>query len=386
MSGVGSEVASSATRDLRSNCFDFIRLIAAVSVVVAHGVRHLDAPFLGIAPGADVLHGGKEGVRVFFILSGMLVFMSALRCLELGRPLRSFFANRFLRVAPAIYAYAIVVSLVLLLIGAISARSLISKTYLAWLFGNCALYPLYFPPEHRSIGVGVLNGSLWTIPVEVMFYLVVPGLAWLWWKGRRHAVAWILGASALVATIVLDQVQRAHPAWFGNGGEDEALWFKIYFAALPPWLYWFALGIAWFYLWERAPKAIGWFVASCAAYVGLAFVWYDALAPLGAFREIAYGIPLSYATVWFGFKGPVIFRDLSKVGDLSYGVYIWHMVVVNLMLYAGLERSWPMAALVPFAIAGTLAMAWLSWWLVERPALRRKPYSVRAPKSESPPP
>lgn len=377
----GSEVASNSSRDLRSNCFDFIRLIAAVSVVVAHGVRHLDAPFLGISPGADVLHGGKEGVRVFFILSGMLVFMSALRCLELGRPIRSFFANRFLRVAPAIYAYATAVSLLLVAIGAISARSLISKTYLAWLAGNVVLYPLYFPPEHRSIGVGVLNGSLWTIPVEVMFYLVVPSLAWLWWKGRLRAVWWILGATVLAATVVLDQVQRAHPAWFGSGGEDEALWFKIYFAALPPWLYWFALGILWFFMWERAPKAIGWFLGSCAAYIGLAFVWYEALAPLGAFREIAYGIPLSYATVWFGFKGPAILRDLSKIGDLSYGVYIWHMVVVNLMLFEGLDRSWPKTVLVPFAIAATLLVAWLSWWLVERPALRRKPYSVRAPNT-----
>lgn len=368
-SGEGSVRAS-------DNCFDFIRLIAAISVVIAHGVRHLEAPFLFVPAHTDLFHKGVEGVKVFFVLSGMLVFMSALRCLELARPIRSFFANRFLRVAPAIYVYAVVSTLVLVGIGALALKQVVTKTYLAWFFGNFILYPLYFPPEHRHIGVGIFNGSLWTIPVEVSYYLIVPGLAWLWLKGKKKLMWALLTVAVLAATVLTFGIEHFHPGWFDDS-VDPPLWWKVYIAALPPWLYWFGLGIAWYQMWKKAPQGIGWFFGAMAAYLLIGFVFYDALAPLGVLREVIYGVPLSYAVVWFGFKGPKVLRDMSKIGDLSYGVYVWHMVVVNLMLYTGLYRSIPNPLVVPAALAITLVLAWISWWIVEKPSLRRKPYSSR---------
>lgn len=363
----------------RENCFDFIRLIAAVSVVIAHGVRHLNAPFLGIPAQADVLHEGVEGVRVFFVLSGLLVFMSALKCLENGRPIRSFFANRFLRVAPAIYVYAIVSTAFLMLLGALTISQVVSKTHLAWLAGNLLLFPLYFPPEHREIGVGVLNGSLWTIPVEVSFYLVVPLFA-LWYRNGREVLMWgVIGAIVVGATALNWYLQRANPGWFQELGPEPPIWVKLFVVSLPPWMLWFGLGIFWYRNWQRSPQGIGWFVGAVFAYIFLSFVFFEALSPLGPVREVLYGLPLSYAAVWFGFKGPAALRDLSKLGDLSYGVYVWHMVVINVMLYLNLanKQSTGNPALVPGAVAITLVLAWLSWWLVERPALRRKPYSSR---------
>jgi peptidoglycan/LPS O-acetylase OafA/YrhL len=157
------------------------------------------------------------------------------------------------------------------------------------------------------------------------------------------------------------------------------MWVKVFVVSLPPWLLWFTLGIGWYRNWSRAPKGIGWFLIALASYILLSFVLYEPLSSLGPMRELLYGLPLSYATVWFGFQGPAVLRDLSKIGDLSYGVYVWHMVVINLMLYLNFanKASAGNPALVPAAVAVTLVLAWLSWWLVERPALRRKPYSSR---------
>lgn len=361
----------------RQNCFDFIRLIAAVSVVIAHGVRHLDGPFLGIPARADVLHEGVEGVRVFFVLSGLLVFMSALKCLDGARPIRSFFANRFLRVAPAIYVYAVVSTILLVSIGAMAFEQVFSKTHLAWFAGNLVLFPLYFPPEHRAIGVGVLNGSLWTIPVEVSFYLIVPLFA-LWYRRGRESLMWAVIATVVIVAMALSwYLHRTNPGWFRELGPEPPLWVKLFVVSLPPWMLWFGLGIFWYRNWQRAPKGVLWFLGALALYVAFSFVLYDWLEPLGPIRECLYALPLSFAAVWFGFEGPAALRDLSKVGDLSYGVYVWHMVVINVMLYLGLHDAWPKPWLVPAALALTLLMAWLSWWLVERPALRRKPYSSR---------
>jgi len=358
------------------NCFDLIRLLAAVSVVIAHGIRHFDAPFLGIPAGTNLFHEGVEGVRIFFVLSGMLVFHSAVRCLESERPIRSFFANRFLRVGPAIYAYALVATVLFVALGALGVGQVVSKTYLAWFASNLALLPLYFPPEHRHIGVGVLNGSLWTIPVEVSFYLVVPALAWLF-KSGKEKLMWALIAAAVALGVVLQMfLWQSHPDWFASES-NPPIWFKFFIVSLLPWLPWFTMGIVWYRFWARVPKGTGWFLASVAAYVVLSYGLSNPQWEKVEAYHLLYAIPLSYATVWIGHHAFAKLRDLSKLGDLSYGVYVWHMVVINAMLYVGWSQSWPKQALVPVALVLTLLVAGLSWWLIEKPALSRKPYSSR---------
>src|SRR5262245_53434179 len=99
------------------NCFDFLRLFAAVTVVVSHSVEHLRLSFLWLVP-----HGRfwfYDGVALFFILSGFLVYRSCKKCLENDLPVWNFYTNRFLRVAPAIYVYAVIAAVLLLGIGAV---------------------------------------------------------------------------------------------------------------------------------------------------------------------------------------------------------------------------------------------------------------------------
>ncbi len=358
------------------NCFDLIRLLAAVSVVLAHGIRHFEAPFLWIPAGTNLFHEGVEGVRIFFVLSGMLVFHSAVRCLESKRPMRSFFANRFLRVGPAIYAYALAATVLFLILGALTFGQVASKTYLAWLASNFLLLPLYFPPEHRHIGVGVLNGSLWTIPVEVSFYLIVPGLAWLYKSGRERLMWGVLAFAVLVGIALQVLLWQNNAGWFASDA-NPPVWFKFFIVSLLPWLPWFALGIVWYRFWDRVPQGLSWFVASLFLYLVLSFGVADPRFEKIEAYHLLYAVPLSYATVWVGHHAFAKLRDISKLGDLSYGVYVWHMVVINAMLYLGWKDTWPKQALVPTALAATLITAWLSWWCIEKPALSRKPYSSR---------
>ena len=60
--------------------------------------------------------------------------------------------------------------------------------------------------------------------------------------------------------------------------------------------------------------------------------------------------------------------------DISYGVYLYHMLVVNLLVYLGALRSFAGLAIV---VAGTVLLAALSWKLVEAPALRHKRRAMR---------
>src|SRR6516165_2965852 len=98
------EAAERKSRTRNANCFDFLRLFAAVSVLVSHSAEHLKISFLWFRSRDQTWF--YDGVPLFFILSGYLVFRSFEKCHERRLPVWHFFLNRYLRIAPAIYAYA----------------------------------------------------------------------------------------------------------------------------------------------------------------------------------------------------------------------------------------------------------------------------------------
>jgi peptidoglycan/LPS O-acetylase OafA/YrhL len=298
----------------------------------------------------------------------MLVYRSGQRCVATGRPLRQFFANRFLRVAPAIYAYAVIVSILLPVVGAIPWAALRTVPFVAWLAGNLALFPVYHPSTFRGFGVGVLNGSLWTIPAEVSFYLSVPLLlaAERRWGIQKLLVG--MGAIGLAGMAI---------SWWSGALEPEPLWRKLLLVTCLPYLFFFGIGIFWNHYWSRAPKP-AWLAALAALAYGLLRYSTTVEAFLGPLWEAAWALPLGYLVVWVGYHGPRQLGRLTRRGDLSFGVYIWHMVVVNCALYFGvpaLSAGIPGTLVVSGVIVVTLALAMLSWRLVERPALKAKPFT-----------
>ena len=73
-----------------------------------------------------------------------------------------------------------------------------------------------------------------------------------------------------------------------------------------------------------------------------------------------------YASLWIGVRLPARWRT-----DLSYGVYIYAFPITQFAVLAGLGR-WGSVPLALIAAAVTLPIAFLSWRLVERPALAWK--------------
>jgi peptidoglycan/LPS O-acetylase OafA/YrhL len=89
--------------------------------------------------------------------------------------------------------------------------------------------------------------------------------------------------------------------------------------------------------------------------------------------------PLSYvllaALIYrLAFTQPDLSSRLLGHNDVSYGVYIYHMPIINLLIYLGRANS---AGQVMLACTATAVMAVLSWILVERPALRLKRLALR---------
>lgn len=365
----------------RDNCFDLLRLVAALGVVVQHAVEHLAAPFLWFAPGSGRWFG--DGVPMFFIISGGMVYASARRCREQGRPWRDYLRNRLLRIAPALYAYAAVMAAFLVLSGIVAGRALVGTQFLGWLGSTLLLVPVYHPPLLAEFGTGVVNGSLWTIPVEVGFYLLVPVLVLA--AARWSFAAMLAGAGAVAVAGVALLAAAAEHGGDGLGG-------RLLAVSVLPWLGFFLLGIWWHRVWDRAPQSPWVALAALAGYVATAVV----RRHTGDGAEVAVallgGLPLSYLVYWLAYHGGGALRRVTdRLGDLSFGVYIWHMPVINLLLWAGFDGlALPGTAAVLVVVALTACCALLSWHLVEKPALRLKSYSSRPQQAgtaaPSPPP
>jgi peptidoglycan/LPS O-acetylase OafA/YrhL len=357
----------SATR--QQNCFDALRLFAALSVAVNHFTTHLNSNFLWFTPGKAWWF--CDGVMMFFILSGGMVYRSAERCMTQGRPVREYLKNRFLRIVPAVYAYLAVMILILLTLRVITPGAAADPGFLAWIGSGMVLAPVYHPAILQDFGVGVVNGSLWTIPVEVSFYLLVPAMAWLagrWGFWKTMAAALTLGATGMLGYAVL------------GGYDTELPAAKLLGVTFVPWLAFFVVGIVIARIWRRLPQH--WFLAVGAAALYLAtYAWRTQVGPdTSLIISLVSVVPLSYVTFWLGYRGPgVVQRVTARLGDLSFGVYIWHMPVVNILIWLGLEQG-PLhgTGLVLAALGVTVGIAFVSWHLVERPALKLKRYTSRS--------
>ena len=343
----------------RRNTYDFLRLLAALAVVVGHATLHLDAHFFWLAPGGAWWF--YDGVNAFFIISGLFVFRSADRLRQIGARWSDFYVNRLLRIAPAIYAYILVTAILVVVIGAATVSDVFSLRGAAWIGSSLALIPVYRPNFLYDFGIGTVNGSLWTIPAECSFYVIVPLLVI---ASRR------MGRRFLPALAVLALLLAFGAALVGG------LLGKLLLISFLPYLWYFALGIAWYYL--RETVRLRWSVAFVAALLYVLLSVTNHLAGGHRYWVVLTAIPLSYVIVCVGERGPVVFqRFTQRAGDLSFGTYVWHMVVVNLMLYSGLRQHLNDTIAVLVAVVGSLMMAWLSWHVVEHRALTRKRSSSR---------
>lgn len=211
-----------------------------------------------------------------------------------------------------------------------------SVQFWAWVIATLALIPVYHPSIFQPIGVGVLNGSLWTIPVECSFYAIVPSLAF---AARRFSAARMLVGLAVLAGsgLAIDGLLKAR--W------GDSLAYKLLGVTFLPHLLFFAFGIFWMAAWPRTPRS-GWLAFTCVIIYG-GVRWSLPINGLLATHVLApvWGFALSYLALWVGYQGPRVLACITaRMGDLSYGVYIWHMVVINLVLYYGrIVRGGPIA-------------------------------------------
>lgn len=331
----------------RDNNLEWLRLLFAIQVLIEHACEHL-----GYSMPDIIKH--FPGVPAFFFVSGFLIYTS-----YLNAPGIRYFQNRFLRVFPGL----VFVSLGgLVVVGIAKGWSFIFENFfscLIWFIAQISLGQAFNPGLFRDIGVGVINGSLWTITTEILFYLFVPVLVFME-KGFRHTVLWLSLLS--FALYVLGPTTFTQTVY-----RDKSL-FEVLSITPVTWGWMFGLGILAVQYFERIKRVLpyfGWFLLPMMAMIlyGDGVFWGSNGNRLGLVYFICY---LS-VVLWIAFALPKV----SLTFDLSYGLYVWHMPVINLFIVLGIQS-------ISAAIGLSFVLAILSWFLVEKPMLKLKKYSLRA--------
>ncbi len=334
---------------------DGLRGIAILVVLAVH-THHIF--------GWSILRGGNIGVDIFFVLSGFLI--TALLIEEWQGngeiSLKGFYWRRVLRLVPALL---VLLAVLYLFANAFLPANEASDTRRS--IPVAFFYASDFALAFFQLCLGALQHT-WSLAIEEHFYLVWPlfllaALKLGTSRKRLVVITLTLAVASTVHRAVLHQL-GALPVRTYYGIDSRADSLLIGCAT--------ALCVCWGFLRGRSLRA--WVVPAVALIVTLMFTtsYASPFMHLGGSTLLAMAaavvvawvvlVPSSYLHRFLEY------RPLVWVGRISYGLYLWHYPIFKATSL--LRVGWPLQLLI--AVTATFAVTCLSYYLIERPALRLK--------------
>ncbi len=335
----------------RINNFDFLRILFASLVIVSHsfplnGMR--DKEILRVLTQNQADFGGIA-VKGFFIISGYLIYRSLLR----SKSYKNFIWKRVLRLYPGLIIMTLVILLIIPFIYTGETALWQNKYYFTYAPRTWGLFNLQFdiPGVFENLPYHTINGSLWTICYEFTLYIITGLLFFI----NKKLHIWLVIITVIVSYIL---------ATFYPRFLDNFLFSKIYLSA--PNFYiltcFFFSGVLLTFVnierfkWKFTILILASILLIISLYIKVfSFVYYF-LFPI--------------IVIFFGSSSlPYINKIGIKIGDNSYGIYIYGWFIQQLLLYwFGLDTF----SLIFLSLVVAFIVGYLSWHLVEKKALSYK--------------
>lgn len=321
---------NSGLRPPRNN-IDLLRFVLAAMVVLFHTYVLSGSPPLRAALGwAD----GQRAVLGFFAISGYAVSLSWLRL-----DARQYFTHRARRLLPGYFAVVLCCWLAGSALTSLPAveywRNWETWRYLAANLTFTQFLGPSLPGVFTANPCGnAVNGSLWSIRTEIFCYVILPGIAGARWRALA-LIALCLGVSVWEPSFV------GHDLW-------ATLRRGLFYPVTS-----FAVGAT---LAQAKRLHIGLLGVAGALVLAVGFPWRWGLEPLAvAAVVLALAVAIPALGRW------------TELGNLSYGMYLWHFPVIQVLcLHA--NSPWMFFAA---AVVTTLGLAILSWNGIEERFLKR---------------
>lgn len=374
---------------------DGLRTIACLLVVWHHTAQKLNPE--GLPPLVGALHflgmRGEVGVSLFFVLSGCLLSMPFWASFVESKTFPSiekYLLNRAARIAPAFWLNLIICNILAVVL--FNLEFSWQKFASAFLFINSYHFSTFFPSE--------INGPLWSIGLEVSCYLLLPLVLYAIFKTAKSVSVAFAG---VISAIVSLQVLNPFIIQFFMTDSDQKGWqFGIDGGAKQ-----------WIPYWNISTFFTQFLIGSLAALVivhlrskqtkptrlfDLVFVTAATAAIVLVVARLTPGSPDSftqqpYVSPFFAILTAVLLvsgshskyasrgldnRLFSWLAKLSFGIYLWHVVVVEVIarkfiedyVYFGLHDVWQWVLISAIVLAISIAIAAASWRLLESPILQ----------------
>ncbi|EJH5703297.1 acyltransferase, partial [Escherichia coli] len=270
--------------------------------------------------------------------------------------IRKYIFSRGMRILPMYYVSIVSFFVILFFISHLSVVEYLKEGGIRYLVFN-GVFLNFIQPSLPGVFVdnpriSAVNGALWTIKVEILFYIFVPFFVLFIKKINRHIIPIfiiLILSSIVFKWIVTDYHQILHiPEQLVN--------------QLPSVLSYFLLGglVNYLDLSKISKKTVFWFFIVSAFYLLLSsktsldllvrpFVIAGFILPICLQRKFLISVP-------------------EKMGDLSYGIYVTHFPLVQLLIAVGLYNSFWLGFCLTFT--SLFILSFISWHLIEKPALR----------------
>jgi peptidoglycan/LPS O-acetylase OafA/YrhL len=337
----------------KNNNLDIIRLILALSVMIFHGglFFKISTPTIG-----------SYAVKMFLIISGYLITTSY----ENSSTVKSYLKKRFFRLYPALIFLLLFCVIVGFFITDLSYNNYFDFSIIKFLFAHITLLNFLHPNIANlftdSVMGNYFNGSLWTLKIELYCYLLIPMIYKFSdiFTNNKERVIIALFASFVGIAVIYPFIYNHFLYHFISQKNLFINFLKPDSSIFVMCGYFFAGALL---------KKLSHLLPKNNKYFFFIFVLVFILQI--QMQHILTFIILPIVMFYIGIV-PLYNINLSKrIGDLSYGIYIWHFPIFQLLLNNILIINNNILKLIT-GVFITIIFSFISWHLVEKQFLQMK--------------
>ncbi len=353
-------------KNYRVNNLNLIRLLAALQVLLGHLSQEF--PVFSF----DFLHMFK-GVTIFFTLSGFLIFWSY----DNNPNIKQYWVNRCLRIYPAMIVALVSAVVLMLLLGVIQSNVFVNSSFWLWISTQLTFLQEFTPSILHGFGHSSNpNPVLWTISVEMLLYASIP-LLYHWIKDYNR-----MGKTIVLLMIGLFsylQNQTGFVTTFLQSLSSNGYWniFNHPFCQFCSFAWFFIVGIMYYLYKDIIIPSIagkgGWFLL---IYTILCYFGFKNNIEVGSYTPNGYSLflyfVLTICVFSLAYTKPAFTKETIGNTDVSYGLYIYHMLIYKTFSELGLNSG----IYAVLAVLLSCCVAYLSWEFIEKKAMKLKTKSL----------
>lgn len=335
--------------DFSKNNMDCLRLLLASIVVLFHvsALTNLSA-FSAFGKYCSP----HFAVRSFFVISGLLIYRSYVR----SSSFRSYFEKRARRIYPAYFTVILLASLGLYFLSNLPASQYFGAGFWKYLGANLLFLNFLapsLPGVFTSNNLSAIDGALWTLKIEVAFYLFVPVMHYLCNRFGTKKTVGIIFCLSTIWKYGFTWLASIHTSGAIYSMDASRNIYSKLAVQFPSQIVYFSAGVLLLLYFDKLKSH----------FLGIACITACLFLVDHFFTGDTFDVLWISGLVFvFGFWR--YFGNFSKYGDFSYGAYIVHWPILQVLISLGLTSLSPAVFLTISLLLIGLASV-LMWYLVE---------------------